>query len=168
MGVEKQITNTFEQYKRDEETLEKRIIQQHQLKVAWFTSGAWFTHMGLITFGFVKLISVLVRVDPSGAAPALTGVFGGALVLCWFIFGTYFFFKDGYDRDSWVDSISSALSTGFARKREIDRLMRDQSKREEYFKFYELYQADENFRDAYNVQMSRKAESDEFLKKIME
>lgn len=166
MGVEKRIDNTFEQYKKDDKALEERIVEQFKLKMKWVASSVWFAHFAVIVYGFLKLVSFLAVVDPTKAAPALTAVFGGGGVLCWIVFGTYFWFADTYDHDPWVGAIADVMTSGYARSREIKRLKAEQGKRNEFFNFYELYQNDEVFRESYLSQVSKKAESDEFLAKL--
>lgn len=166
MGVEKRIDETFAQYKRDDEALEKKIVAQFKLKMEWLASGVWFAHLGAIVYGFLKLVSYLAVVDASRVSPALVAVFGGGGVICWIVFGTYFWFADTCEHDPWVGSIADAMTSGYARAREIRKLKVEQDKRNEFFKFYELYQSDEVFRESYLSQVSKKAESDEFLAKL--
>jgi len=167
MGVETAISETFRQYKNDEEILETSIVAQFRLKIEWITSGLWFGHIAGLGYGFFKLVACLDRIDSTHAASACTAIFGGAGLLAWIVVGSYLWFHGTEEMcKGWVSFISEGISDGYRRSRQIHQLRKEQKKREEFFKFYELYKNDENFRSSYNSQMSNKAESDEFLEKL--
>lgn len=170
MEVEKNLASKFQEYKNQECELEQYKENAYRSNVGIIITALFEAHhIGLISL-LIYLCVILAKADSSGAAPAIVAVFGGAGLIAWLIISNKCWFTRSdysWGRDqSWMESVVDYINSFHNSKNKVKILKAEQNKREEFFKFYELYQSDETFKDSYNKSVTRQDEQKEFLDKL--
>lgn len=165
----KSIEDKYKQYKEDERKLFMIRRDSFVSKVSAVISCFWaFASLALIPI-FVKLCIFVYGVDTSenhGATGALSVFGGGGVVALIGVLLYQFFCDESYF--SLKSDIESKLSDSYETKHQKKVLLLEEKKREEFFKFYELYTTDADFKEQYDNQMLGRNEKDkkEFLEKL--
>lgn len=168
MGIGETFPERYKAYLKEEQELEDTIVEQFELKMKWLTSVLFIMHFALILWLGAALGGLIYPLEKDHIGFTFYCAFGGIGYCVWVVVGLWGWLH-GFEftmSDPWVESASEACSKIYARSRKIRKLEGETQKRKEFFQFYELFQTDETFREAYLAQVSKKAEADEFLNRL--
>jgi len=163
------LSKKYEQYLKDEQKYQQSRVDLKASRDTTILAVFFESHFVLLAWLLIMGVRALAglapvqNVDYMGLAASLA-IFGGAGVIVWIVYGNAAFWTK-----SWKDAFYEHRQEVHQAKFECKSLAQQSKDRKEFFRFYELYQTDENFRDRYDKIMTSDAKVDqqEFLQKLV-
>jgi len=159
----KQVEAKAKAYEEEELRLLEHKTSQYTFRAKIVSSVFFFLHFILIA----SLIIFGSHYIPVSEGLIAYWIFLGIGFLFYTGLMVYYWFKGDY-RDPLVNRVADFLTKSHLDKRCIKSLKANIKERKEFMKFYELYQSDEDFKQAYLKQsMSKEEEQKEFMLKLV-
>jgi hypothetical protein len=94
-----------------------------------------------------------------------TLICGGAFLIIVIVLNIKWFESNQFD-NSWLEGLVNYVKEVYKIRKEKRKLQKKSKEREEFFKLYELYTNNEDFKKAYNARVSKSAGKEDFLNRV--
>ena len=166
MTAEQKIEEEYNKFRADNSSLEEALSERYGMRAGIVSSLAFVVQYPI--WGYLIVLGTNAMSATDHIASGLVKIIAWTLFLAWSVLGigAWFFDVEWSLYSPWSDEVVKYLTKHHKQSQKIRRLRHDESKRNEFFRFYELYKSDENFRVAYLSQITKRDEDEEFLKKL--